>query len=344
MARFKLDVQKKQHRERSQPLQRKRLGLLEKHSDYVQRAKDYNSKKDRLQKLRLKASLKNQDEFYFKMINSKTVKGVHYNFNKTNTPLDNQLVKLLKTQDFNYIKTCRAIEENKITKLKERLGSMIIRVQSEESGSSSDLKEQAIQLINQSITATHAKNTANSDQGGSELDHDDHALVKPGKKTIFVDSVEEVKNFSITSLGKKTKKDKTQSASKSSSKKTKGKFTEEFSDAEDQLTPDPEKHMRKLMTEFQTRLTRLRVLQTAEREMELKKSLMGKGSKFLKFRSSTQKPKQDGLVNGRDLSWYDKLDRNQIIEDDLERERLEKLNSGIKTGAQVWKWKQERKK
>ncbi|KAA1132189.1 hypothetical protein PGTUg99_003182 [Puccinia graminis f. sp. tritici] len=334
MARFKLDVQKKQHRERSQPLQRKRLGLLEKHSDYVQRAKDYNSKKDRLQKLRLKASLKNQDEFYFKMINSKTVKGVHYNFNKTNTPLDNQLVKLLKTQDFNYIKTCRAIEENvKNHQTQERLGSMIIRVQSEESGSSSDLKEQAIQLINQSITATHAKNTANSDQGGSELDHDDHALVKPGKKTIFVDSVEE-----------ENQKDKTQSASKSSSKKTKGKFTEEFSDAEDQLTPDPEKHMRKLMTEFQTRLTRLRVLQTAEREMELKKSLMGKGSKFLKFRSSTQKPKQDGLVNGRDLSWYDKLDRNQIIEDDLERERLEKLNSGIKTGAQVWKWKQERKK
>jgi U3 small nucleolar RNA-associated protein 11 len=111
MARFKLDVQKRQHRERSQPLQRQRLGLLEKHADYVKRAKDYNSKKDRLQKLRLKASLKNQDEFYFKMLSSKTVKDVHYTFNKSNPPLDNQLVKLLKTQDFNYVKTCRAIEE-----------------------------------------------------------------------------------------------------------------------------------------------------------------------------------------------------------------------------------------
>ncbi|WAR54559.1 hypothetical protein PtB15_4B176 [Puccinia triticina] len=346
MARFKLDVQKRQHRERSQPLARQRLGLLEKHADYVKRAKDYNSKKDRLQKLRLKASLKNQDEFYFKMINSKTVKGVHYN-DKTNTPLDNSLVKLLKTQDFNYIKTCRAIEERKITKIKDRLGPMIIRVQSEDSGGSSDLQEKAIQLINQSTTATHAKNTANSDQAGSELDHDDQALVKPGKKTIFVDSVEEVKNFSITSLGKKTKKDKAQSTSKSITKKesqTKGAFTEEFSDGEDQLTPDPEKHMQKLMVELQTRLTRLRVLQTAEREMELKRSLMGKGSKFLKFRPSSQKLRQDGLVNGRDLSWYDKLDRNQIVEDELERERLEKANSGIKTGAQVWKWKQERKK
>ena len=131
-----------------------------------------------------------------------------------------------------------------------------------------DLQEQAIQLINQSITATHAKNTANSGQAESELDHDDQALVNPGKKTIFVDSVEEgktshffhatlpaqiksfvlflsgtVKNLSITSLGKKMKKDKSQSTSKSIAKKesqTKGAFTEEFSDGEDQLTPDPE--------------------------------------------------------------------------------------------------------
>jgi len=118
MARFKLDVQKKQHRERSQPLQRARLGLLEKHADYVKRAKDYNSKKDRLQKLRLKASLKNHDEFYFKMINSKTVKDVHYNFNKTNAPLDNQLVKLLKTQDFNYVKLVGQSKRRKSSRLK----------------------------------------------------------------------------------------------------------------------------------------------------------------------------------------------------------------------------------
>jgi len=341
MARFKLDVQKKQHRERSQPLQRARLGLLEKHADYVKRAKDYNSKKDRLQKLRLKASLKNHDEFYFKMINSKTVKDVHYNFNKTNAPLDNQLVKLLKTQDFNYVKTCRAIEEKKIIKIKDRLGPMMIRLKSEDSGATSELEEQAIQLINQSITATSAKK---SDPGVDD-EEDNQAVVKPGKKTIFVDSVEEVKNFSLNSFGKKTKKDQTQSTSKSDAKESKSgsKFTEVFSDAEDQMTPDPEKHMRKLLTELQTRLTRLKVLQTAERELELKKSLMGKGSKFLKFRPTGQKPSKQEM-NGRDLSWYDKLDRNQIIEDDLERERLLKMNAGIKTGAQVWKWKQERKK
>ncbi|POW01860.1 hypothetical protein PSHT_12353 [Puccinia striiformis] len=94
--------------------------------------------------------------------------------------------------------------------------------------------------------------------------------------------------------------------------------------------------IRKLMTELQTRLTRLKVLQAAERESELKKSLMGKGSKLLKFRPPSTTKTTTSVNGDRDLSWSDKLDRNQIIEDDLERERLDKLNSGIKTGAQVW--------
>lgn len=110
MARYKLDIQKRQHRERSQPLNRARLGLLEKHKDYVKRAKDYHSKQDRIKKLREKASLKNPDEFYFEMINSRTEKGVHIK-SRGNKALDNDLVVLLKTQDFNYVKTCRTIEE-----------------------------------------------------------------------------------------------------------------------------------------------------------------------------------------------------------------------------------------
>lgn len=59
---------------------------------------------------------------------------------------------------------------------------------------------------------------------------------------------------------------------------------------------------------------------------------MGNGSKFLKHGVKSKKP----LPNGRDLSWYDKLDRNELIEEQEEKERLEKMNSGIKTGAKVW--------
>lgn len=64
---------------------------------------------------------------------------------------------------------------------------MMIRLKSEDSGATSELQEQAIQLINQSITATSAR------KSDPEIDDEqnNHAVVKPGKKTIFVDTVEE---------------------------------------------------------------------------------------------------------------------------------------------------------
>jgi U3 small nucleolar RNA-associated protein 11 len=72
MARDKLDFQKRQKRERGQLVHRKKLGILEKHKDYVLRARDYHSKESRLKKLQKKASERNKDEFYFGMINQKT--------------------------------------------------------------------------------------------------------------------------------------------------------------------------------------------------------------------------------------------------------------------------------
>lgn len=65
-------IHRRNHKERGQLANRSKLGLLEKHKDYVQRARDYNSKKDRIKRLKEKASLKNKDEFYFGMVNGKT--------------------------------------------------------------------------------------------------------------------------------------------------------------------------------------------------------------------------------------------------------------------------------
>ena len=54
-------------KERSQPARRQKLGLLEKHKDYVVRARNFHAKEDRIKALQAKAEMRNPDEFYFKM-------------------------------------------------------------------------------------------------------------------------------------------------------------------------------------------------------------------------------------------------------------------------------------
>ena len=72
MSSFKNAAPRRDHKERSQPSNRNRLGLLEKHVDYIKRARDYGRKRDEIKRLREKASFRNEDEFYFGMINSGT--------------------------------------------------------------------------------------------------------------------------------------------------------------------------------------------------------------------------------------------------------------------------------
>jgi U3 small nucleolar RNA-associated protein 11 len=89
------------HKERAQPSNRKNLGLLEKHDDYVERASNFKNKQKYLKALRGKAIERNEDEFYFHMNNSKVVNGKHVD-NKKNS-LDKETVDLMKTQDLAYI-------------------------------------------------------------------------------------------------------------------------------------------------------------------------------------------------------------------------------------------------
>jgi len=69
---LKNSLHRRNHKERSQLAHRSKLGILEKHKDYVKRARDYHSKQERLQRLRQKAAARNKDEFYFSMIREKT--------------------------------------------------------------------------------------------------------------------------------------------------------------------------------------------------------------------------------------------------------------------------------
>jgi len=72
MSSLRNSLYRRNHKERSQLSHRSRLGILEKHQDYVKRARDYHSKQDRIKKLKEKAAQRNKDEFYFGMVKSKT--------------------------------------------------------------------------------------------------------------------------------------------------------------------------------------------------------------------------------------------------------------------------------
>ena len=101
---------RRNHKERAQPLYRQRFGLLEKHKDYVHRARDYKSKQDRIRKLREKAAFRNKDEFYWGMVKGKTKNGIA-TADRGNEALSMDLVKVLKTQDVGYVRVQIAKDE-----------------------------------------------------------------------------------------------------------------------------------------------------------------------------------------------------------------------------------------
>ncbi|KAG9053744.1 hypothetical protein FS842_007278 [Serendipita sp. 407] len=106
MSSIRNSLHRRNHKERSQLVNRKRLGILEKHKDYVQRAKDFNEKKEKIKRLKQKVVDRNKDEFYFGMVNQRTKNGVHYR-DRGNTSLPVDLVKILKSQDEGYLRTIR---------------------------------------------------------------------------------------------------------------------------------------------------------------------------------------------------------------------------------------------
>ncbi|KAK7261681.1 hypothetical protein RIF29_27998 [Crotalaria pallida] len=116
-------IPRRAHKERSQPSSRKKFGLLEKHKDYVVRAKAYHTKENTLRKLREKAANRNQDEFYFKMIRTKTVDGIHKPESDANKYTQEELM-LMKTQDIGYVLSKVQSERKKIEKLTATLHSI----------------------------------------------------------------------------------------------------------------------------------------------------------------------------------------------------------------------------
>ncbi|SCV01483.1 LAME_0G16490g1_1 [Lachancea meyersii CBS 8951] len=114
MAKLVHNVQKKQHRERSQEAARSRLGFLEKHKDYVKRAQNFHQKEATLKILREKAQQRNPDEYYHGMhsrsVDARGLLKQSRHARDEDPSLSTAQVKLLKTQDANYVRTLRQNE------------------------------------------------------------------------------------------------------------------------------------------------------------------------------------------------------------------------------------------
>ena len=81
-------IPKRKYRERAQLESRKKLGLLEKKSDYKLRAEDYHKKENQYKKLKEQARTKNPDEFYHRMLKAKIIDGEHVEFSDDKTIQD----------------------------------------------------------------------------------------------------------------------------------------------------------------------------------------------------------------------------------------------------------------
>ncbi|GIL75178.1 hypothetical protein Vretimale_7877 [Volvox reticuliferus] len=114
-------IKRKTHKERSQPAARRKYGLLEKHKDYVERAKDFHKKEQTLKVLKRKAEERNPDEFYFAMEKARTKEGVHDGRRTQANKYSQEELLLMRTQDVKYLSMKATTEAKKAARLQESL-------------------------------------------------------------------------------------------------------------------------------------------------------------------------------------------------------------------------------
>ncbi|KAJ3226870.1 UTP11-like, U3 small nucleolar ribonucleoprotein, partial [Clydaea vesicula] len=251
-------VKKRKYKERSQLSSRSHLGLLEKKSDYKLRAKDFHKKQDTLKQLKEKATNRNPDEFYFEMINSKSVNGVHVKERKNN--IDNDFLKLLRTQDKGYISLQRSVNLKKVEKFKETV-HFLDREEEKE-----DAELEIIDSNSEDDGSFSGKEIVKNETKTKEVSH-----------TIFVDDERQVEKFNPSQYFQTPE-------SLISRKFNRPKFEQikDFKLPKHITKEDLEYNQRlkeKKVIEINKRLHREAKLKKVQEEIELQKNLMGKGQR-----------------------------------------------------------------
>ncbi|KAF9415543.1 UTP11-like, U3 small nucleolar ribonucleoprotein [Entomortierella beljakovae] len=252
MSSLRNSVQRRNHKERAQPLARQRYGLLEKKKDYIARARDYHSKQDRLKAMREKASFRNPDEFYFKMINSKTKDGVH--IVERNEKFSHDFLKLLNTQDLNYVTRQRDIGKNRIQRMQE-----------------------GMVLLDQDINTEFQDEDEDDDMDTGLGSSSSAASQKPKNHIVFVDDEEQVKKFDAA----KHFDTAPELVHRKFNRPRKEQLKKEFaiSNVDKSDIKATAKERQRALTELASRMEREETMSKLEQEMSLRKNLMLKGRK-----------------------------------------------------------------
>ncbi|KAG0216527.1 UTP11-like, U3 small nucleolar ribonucleoprotein [Mortierella sp. GBA30] len=245
-------VHRRNHKERSQPLARQKYGLLEKKKDYVARARDYHSKQDRLKAMREKAAFRNPDEFYFKMINTRTKDGVH--LAERNEKFSHDFLKLLNTQDLNYVTQQRDIGKKRIERM-----------------------QQGLVLLDDDVHDEFADEEDPDLFGGSGSSSSSKAAQKPKNHIVFVDTEEEVKTFDPA----KHFDTAPELVHRKFNRPRKSQLTKDTAVAhlEKADIKAANKERERSLTELASRMEREETMAKLEQEMTLRKNLMLKGRK-----------------------------------------------------------------
>ncbi|KAJ8496120.1 hypothetical protein ONZ45_g12565 [Pleurotus djamor] len=317
-------IHRRNHKERAQLAHRKKLGILEKHKDYVKRARDYHSKQDRITRLRQKAAERNKDEFYFAMNKEKTRRGVHVK-DRGNVALPTDIVKVLKTQDENYVRTARSSGKKKIDKIKSQLMALADLVKP---GSNEDQleNEELATLQNAGIISSPPKKKSKKSTG----------------HIVFVDDDEEARKYVESSSTSATqsrsdKKDDNEPVdlgwkppATKPKKRRRAQLPEqgEDHDAEDSTSEETQElarsHRSKLIRELGARLKRDKMLGYTQREFEMQRLMMGKGAK-------------------QKIVGTEKVEDGDSDEDD-DRPRRKTPVDEATYKPRVYKWRRERKR
>ncbi|KAF5323594.1 hypothetical protein D9611_005703 [Ephemerocybe angulata] len=333
-------LHRRNHKERGQLAHRTKLGFLEKHKDYVKRAQDYHSKQDRITRLRQKAAEKNKDEFYFSMNRETTKGGIHIK-DRGNVALPTDYVKLLKTQDENYVRTMRMSNIKKIDKIKKQLTEMADLLKSSLDGNSPDddegLEEAEYKILQEAGILSKSKKSRRKTGHVLFADSVEEArtLGRPhgqDENAMDVEAPNDDQATEEVDLGWKTVSHKKKSKSKASRQATEEE-EDDLSMTDD--TPSSTADIRRrLLKELSARLHRDLQLRYAQREFEMQRLMMGKGAN--QKIAATEKMGDEDEDSEDDLDALDarkgrKKERSKIVDEETYKPR-------------VYKWKLERKR